>query len=144
MNNRELINKSALLQIGIYIDIIDNILIKHPALSVFKLTTFAYIKKNEDNYFRKIYSANNSKDIVFKCISTLTGRYSDYINSLEYILAAIDILIKNKTIYIESDLLYSFNENLDDGVALGFVDKAIRESYSFTDRQFMKEVVHNV
>ncbi|WP_461612091.1 hypothetical protein [Clostridium sp. Marseille-QA1073] len=128
-----------------YCDIILGILQKHGQLSVNKILVFSYIiKKNKFND-KEIYSANNSKDILLKCISQLSGAFEDYCNSIEYILKAIHLLIQNDNLLIEGDQLkYNLKEHNTIYIESNFITKSIRESKKMTDRQFLKEVMHNV
>lgn len=128
-----------------YCDIILGILQKHGQLSVNKILVFSYIiKKNKFND-KEIYSANNSKDMLLKCISQLSGAFEDYCNSIEYILKAIHLLIQNGNLLIEEDQLkYNLKEHNTIYIESNFITKSIRESKKMTDRQFLKEVMCNV
>lgn len=145
MMNDNLNLKSELLQVSQYIEIVRKLVMQHPSISIFKLITFTFIKKNEKYYFRSVYSGKDTKDLVLKCISQMTGKYQEFIESIEYIIMAIDILTKNEIIYIENGLVYSNDCAYEcEETKRDFMAKAIDESFLYTDRQFMKEVVHNV
>ncbi|EHI97267.1 hypothetical protein CDLVIII_0532 [Clostridium sp. DL-VIII] len=128
-----------------YCDIILGILQKHKQLSINKTLVFSYlIKKNKFNE-KEIYSANNSKDILLKCISKLSGGFEDYCNSIEYIFKAIHLLIQNGDLLIEDDILnYNSKNNTTIYMENNFIAKSINVSGKMTDRQFLKEVIHNV
>ncbi|WP_160693128.1 hypothetical protein [Clostridium sp. C2-6-12] len=128
-----------------YCDIILGILQKHKQLSINKTLVFSYlIKKNKFNE-KEIYSANNSKDILLKCISKLSGAFEDYCNSIEYIFKAIHLLIQNGDLLIEDDILnYNSKNNKTIYMENNFIAKSINVSGKMTDRQFLKEVIHNV
>ncbi|MEX0050244.1 hypothetical protein AB2T85_06305 [Clostridium butyricum] len=128
-----------------YCDIILGILQKHKQLSINKTLVFSYlIKKNKFNE-KEIYSANNSKDILLKCISKLSGAFEDYCNSIEYIFKAIHLLIQNGDLLIEEDILnYNSKNNKTIYMENNFIAKSINVSGKMTDRQFLKEVIHNV
>lgn len=128
-----------------YCDIILGILQKHKQLSINKTLVFSYlIKKNKFNE-KEIYSANNSKDILLKCISKLSGGFEDYCNSIEYIFKAIHLLIQNGDLLIEDDILnYNSKNNKTIYMENNFIAKSINVSGKMTDRQFLKEVIHNV
>ncbi|AVQ37750.1 hypothetical protein C7M56_03250 [Clostridium botulinum] len=128
-----------------YCDIILGILQKHNNLSVNKILVFSFlIKKNRFND-KEVYSINNSKDILLKCISKLSGAFQDYCNEIEYILKAIHLLIQNEDLIIEEEQIkYNCRNNELIYIENKFIEKCIKESYKMTDRQFMKEAMQNV
>lgn len=128
-----------------YCDIILGILQKHKQLSINKTLVFSYlIKKNKFNN-KEIYNTNNSKDILLKCISKLSGAFEDYCNNIEYIFKAIHLLVQNGDLLIEEDKLnYNSKNNKTIYIESNFITKSISESDKMTDRQFLKEVIHNV
>lgn len=142
-NDKPIIIKAEMLQVSQYVEIIKNTVSTYPGLSIFKLTTFCYLKKNEKGYYKSIHSNKDSKDLVFKCIAQMTGKYEDFIQNLKYVIEALDILICNHIIYSKNGLIYS-NVLERVSVSADFLSKAIVESFLYTDRQFMKEVIHNV
>ncbi|PDJ96212.1 hypothetical protein AKG26_13355 [Listeria monocytogenes] len=73
----------------------------------------------------------------------MTGKYEDFIQNIKYIVKALDILICNQIIYSENDLIYS-NIQGQSPEPTDFLSRVIKESFLYTDRQFMKEVIHNV
>ncbi|MGG3926524.1 hypothetical protein ABET51_11055 [Metabacillus fastidiosus] len=135
------------IQVSIYCEIIMQILIKHKELSVNKMLVFAYLIKKDRLIPRNIYNGNNTQDIIYKCISMLSGDYNEYCNSIEFILKAIHILNKNKLIFIENDVLHSISKTTVERLVYEesmFLEKAIEASKRMTDKQFMKEVTHIV
>ncbi|WP_442603610.1 hypothetical protein [Paenibacillus sp. KN14-4R] len=138
------------LQISIYCSIIMDILITHKELSVNKMLFFTYIVKKEKLLPGSIYNGNNTQDIIYKCLSYLTGDFHEYCNSIEFILKAIHILkvkgmidLKNSIIRIDIQ-----NETKLSGKRIyeesSFIRKAIDASKRISDTQFMREVVSNV
>ncbi|MDD9786681.1 hypothetical protein PVE99_30445 [Priestia megaterium] len=135
------------IQVSIYCEIILQILYKHKELSINKILVFAYLIKKDRFISRKIYNGNNTQDIIYKCISMLSGDYIEYCNSIEFILKAIHLLNENNLLSIENDVLhgstavtfdkYIYEESM-------FFEKAIEASKRMNDMQFMKEVTHIV
>jgi len=135
------------IQVSIYCDIVVRILTRHIELSINKLLVFAYLIKKEHQIPYKIYSGNNTQDIVCKCISLLAGDYGEYCDSIQYIIKAIHLLITEGIVHLENNLLRCrpnikiekaiYDENM-------FMEKAIEASKKMTDKQFLKEVTYNV
>lgn len=67
MNKNEL--KTEVLLVSKYCVILKQILCVHKRLSINKILLFAYLLKNEENYYASLFNANNSNDIVVKAIS---------------------------------------------------------------------------
>lgn len=66
MNNEKLRIKSEILQVSEYMEIIKQIAIRFPGLSIIKITTFSFIKKNNQYYIKNVYSGrtfNTNKKI---------------------------------------------------------------------------------
>lgn len=131
--------------VSIYCDVVLSILKKHTQLSVNKLVFFSYILKKGKFNEKEIYTAKNSKDLILKCVSILSGNFEDYCNDIEYILKAIHLLIKNGDLIKENDkLIYNSKNNSLIYIENKFIEKCINNSYKITDRQFLKEIIHNV
>ena len=122
--------EAEILQISIYTNIVLNILKKHKELSL-----------------NKIYAANNTKDVVYKAVSMLSGEYIEYCDNIKFILKAIHLLIENKKIELNGYVLCWINDTETRKSLYQeslFIEKAIEESKRMSDRQFMKEVTANV
>ncbi|API88770.1 hypothetical protein BKP56_05470 [Marinilactibacillus sp. 15R] len=135
------------IQLGMYSNIICQILLSHKSLSVFKTVTFSYLIKQNRFLGGKIYTANNSQDIIYKGISLLSGDFDGFCNSVPYIVKAIHLLISKGIVYYENDILkLNTKDFATDSVyeETNFMKKVIEESKTFTDKQFMKEVISNV
>lgn len=135
------------IQVSIYCDIILQILNKHKALSVNKILVFTYLIKKDRFIPKKIYNANNTQDIIYKCISQLAGDFEEYCNNIEFILKAIHLLNTKKLVSIESNVIYNSSEMGSSQIIYeesNFLEKAIEASKRMTDRQLMKEVIYNV
>lgn len=128
-----------------YCDIILGILQKHSNLSVNKILVFSFLIKKNTFTDKEVYSAKNSRDIILKCISKLSGAFEDYCNEIEYILKAIHLLIQNGDLIFENEQIRCTSKsNKSIFVESKFIEKCIIESNKMTDRQFLKEVMHNV
>jgi hypothetical protein len=128
-----------------YCDIILGILQKHSKISVNKVLVFSFLIKKNTFAEKEVYSVKNSRDIILKCISKLSGAFQDYCNEIEYILKAIHLLIQNGDLIFENEHLeYISKNNKSTFVENKFIEKCIVESNKMTDRQFLKEVMHNV
>lgn len=135
------------IQISIYCDIILDILSKHKQLSVNKMLVFAYLIKKDRFIPNSVYKGNNTQDVIYKCISLLAGDYSEFCNSIEFIIKAIHLLKTNGLIFIENDLLHESLEVSKSKAIFEqskFIQSAIESSKKITDRQFLKEVINNV
>lgn len=143
MNTTKL--KSEVLQMSIYCDIILSILKEHEILSICKTTVFAYIINKMRYTRKKVFKANNSKDVVNKCLSLISGDFDNYCDTLPTILKSINLLIKNNKIkFRDGSLIYADNRVNCMLSSDGFINSAIKKSSLITDKQFMREVLHNV
>lgn len=145
MQNLEL--EAETIQISIYTNIILNILNKHKQLSVNKMVFFSYLIKKEKFRLGKIYTANNTQDIICKAISLISGEYVEYCQSINFILKAIHLLIINEKVELKGYMLSEINgQKVEKNLyqESPFIKKAIEESKKISDRQFMKEVISNV
>ncbi|MGG7195882.1 hypothetical protein ACQPUI_04015 [Clostridium butyricum] len=136
-----------LIQVGIYCNIISDLINKYEQLSIIKTSVFAYLIKKYKFIPDKIYTANNTQDIISKCISMLSGDYEEYSKSIKYIIKSMDILISANKLCVKNDLLIR-NENtrVEKSIYVrdAFLEKTIKTSNKISDRQFLKEVLQNV
>ena len=143
MNKNEL--KTEVLLVSKYCLFLKQILCVHKQLSVNKTLLFAYLLKNENNYYSPLFNGNNCTDVLVKAISQLSGNYTDYCKNIPYIIEAMHLLIENGDILLNnSTLLCSENSIEKEKYTNKFLQNAINESYNFSDRQFLKEVLSNV
>ncbi|MEX3615461.1 hypothetical protein [Paenibacillus glucanolyticus] len=135
------------IQVSIFCEIVLDILRKHRRLSINKTLVFAYLIKKERFIPNSVYNGNNTQDIIYKCLSLLSGDYLEFCNSVEFIIKAIHILKTRGIIIVENDLLF-FKDNLSASQSIfketKFLEKAIEYSKGMNERQFMKEVTNNV
>lgn len=134
-------------QISVYCDIVYMILKHHTDLSIAKLIFFAYVINKERFFNREVYDAKTTKNILIKEISTINGDFAGYANAVPYIIKAIHILSRAKRIKIEGAVTHCLDSNYH-YVACNreskFVYSVIEESKAWSDRRFMREVLHNV
>lgn len=143
--NRIELEQEAVL-ISAYCDIISNIMIQEKELSLIKLYVYSFLYNKAVVNGWIPYSAHDKEEIMYKCLSCLSGLFEEFTTSINYIIAALDILCSTNDYSIIADhVIYS-------GVTkepiipsnLNFIYRAIDESKKYTDRQFLKEVIHNV
>ena len=133
------------MQLSVYCDIVVGILKSIEELSINKVMVFAYILKKNRFYKKKVFTANSKVNIVIKALTLLNGLRDDYFYNIEYIVKAIDILVKKEIITVKD-----YNLLLKDKLYVSKIDipvffkHVIEESENFTDRQFLKEVLDNV
>jgi hypothetical protein len=143
MNDNEL--KMEMLLISNYCEIIIKILSVHKNLSVNKTLFFAYLLKKSQFNFNEINRPNASIDILLKCVSQISGAYTDYCENISYIIKSIHLLLNVKKILINgSELIYCVTDYTVKDYNNKFIEKAIIESEKYSDRQFLKEVINNV
>lgn len=134
-------------QIGVYCDTVYMILKHHRDLSIAKLTFFVYAINKERFFNRDVYSAKNTNDILSKEISIINGDFVGYANAIIYILKAIHILTEVEIIKVECGVAHLLNDNygfVKCNAESKFVYNVIEESKSWSDKRFMREVLHNV
>ena len=134
-------------QISIYCDIIYLILREHKNISVVKLIFFVYAINKERFCDKDVYNAKNTRDIISKEISTINGDFEGYANAVPYILKSIHILVQAEIIKVEENIAHLVDLNYNYvkcTTESKFVYNTIEKSKSWTDKRFMKEVLHNV
>lgn len=134
-------------QISVYCDTAYMIVKQHKDISVAKLFFFTYAINKQRFLDKDIYNAKNTQNILSKEISTINGDFVGYANATPYILKAIHILARAEKIRIEGNIVHLLD--LEFGYAKcnsesKFVYNVIEESKSWTDKRFMREVLHNV
>lgn len=134
-------------QLSIYCDTVLMILKRHKELSIAKLIFFSYAI-NKGRFFKKdVYDAKNTKYILSKEISTINGDFVGYANASPYILKAIHLLTQAKKIKIEGNIAHLLDTDYKCAKRNSesqFVFNVIEESKLWTDKRFMREVLHNV
>lgn len=142
MDNR----KYEIYQVSVYCDTICTILNNHMDMSIVKLYFFAYAINKERFANKNIFSAKNTKDIVSKQISTVNGDFKGYMAALPFIIKAVHILCgAGKMEVINGIAHYNNNYKLvNRNTESKFVFNSIELSKSWSDKRFMKEVLHNV
>lgn len=144
---RNLKYESEAIQISIYCDIIKQILIKHKELSLTKILVFSYLIKSNNFLLSNVYNANSSQDLINKCLSLLAGKYSEFCESIEYIIKAIHLLKIKNVIFVDNSIIKAISPLGNTRLIYhesGFLEKTIEVSKRMSDKQFMKEVMYNV
>lgn len=134
-------------QVSIYQDIILEILNNHMKLNINKTIVFSYLIKKELSLPKKIYNANNTQDIIYKCLSQLSGDFEEYCSSIEYIIKAIHLLKESGKVNISDEWILKTSDSIFPKTIYkesNFIKKAIEASKNMSDKQFMKEVISNV
>lgn len=139
--------KFEIYQISVYCDTLYMILKQHKDLSIAKLTFFAYAINKERFSDKDVYNAKNTQQILSKEISTINGDFVGYANAVPYIIKAIHILSQAKKLKIENSIAHLIESEYH-YVACNseskFVYNVIEESKAWSDKRFMREVLHNV
>lgn len=142
MNNEIVDLQAEALQLSMYCKIIKDILIKYRSISIIKLVVFSFIIKKHESLQVECFSAKNSTDLVLKALAQIAGRYDELESQLPHIFQAIDLLIKNGICDLHTtEVMCLLPESTTHQLMKGFIFSAIEESKSYTDRQFLKEVI---
>lgn len=129
-------------QISMYCEIIKNMLLEHRSISVIKAACFSFVIKKRDHLRGSLYRGNNKVDLVLKFLSQVNGLFDDLCDQLPYIFQAIDLLVQDGFCEAHEGELICLATNLTKAMDFdGFVEAAIQESKSYTDRQFLREVI---
>lgn len=134
-------------QISVYCDTVYMILKQHTDLSIVKLIFFTYAINKERFFDRDVYNAKNTQNILSKEISTINGDFEGYANATPYILKAIHILAQANKIKVENNIAHLLDSDyrcVKCNSESKFVYNVIEASKSWTDKRFMREVLHNV
>lgn len=134
-------------QMSVYCDTVYMIVKQHIDISVTKLVFFTYAINKERFFDKEVYNAKNTQNVLSKEISTINGDFVGYANATPYILKAIHILAQAEKIKIEGNIVHLLDPKFKYAKCNSesrFVYNVIEESKSWTDRRFMREVLHNV
>ena len=86
-----------------------------------------------------------TSQLKLKAISQVSGNYADYCKNIPYIIEAIHLLLENGDILLNNSTLLCKENNIGkEKYSNKFLQNAINESYNFSDRQFLKEILSNV
>ncbi len=129
-------------QISIYCDIIKNLLLKHRSISIIKDITIRFKIKKRQYLQGSIYKGNNRTDLVLKLLSQASGLFDDMCEQMPYIFQAVDLLVKDGICEVYQGEIICIVTNYQKVVDYdAFTEAAIQESKSYTDRQFLREVI---
>lgn len=134
-------------QIAVYVDTTYAILKYSEDMSILKLAFFTYAV-NKNRFFEKdVYTARNSRNVVTKEISTVCGDFDGFADAVQYIVRGIDILNRREIIKIEDGIAHIENEDYkaaNCNKLSNFEKKAIDNCTGWSDKRFLREVLHNV
>ncbi len=129
-------------QISIYCDIIKNLLLKSRSMSIIKVLSISFIIKKRQYLKGSIYRGNNRTDLVLKLLSQASGLFDDMCEQMPYIFQAADLLVKDSICEVhEGEIIYIATDHQKAVDYDVFTEAAIQESKSYTDRQFLREVI---
>lgn len=134
-------------QISVYCDTVYMVVKQHKDISVAKLVFFTYAINKERFFDKDVYNAKNTQNVLSKEISIINGDFVGYANATPYILKAIHILAQAEKIRIEGNIVHLLDPEFSYAKCNSeskFVYNVIEESKSWTDKRFMREVLHNV
>lgn len=140
-------NNLEIYQLSVYCDTVYTILKQHRDLSIVKLIFFSYVINKERFFNRSVYNSKHTTDILSKEISTINGDFVGYANTTLYIIKAIHILTQAKKIKIEGNIAHLVDDEykcVKRNEESKFVFNVIEKSKSWSDKRFMREVLHNV
>ena len=134
-------------QISVYCDTVYMLVKQHKDISVAKLIFFTYAINKERFFDKDVYNAKNTQNILNKGISIINGDFVGYANATPYILKAIHILAQADKIRIADNIVHILDTKFSYAKCNSestFVYNVIEESKTWTDKRFMREVLHNV
>lgn len=140
--NQKLELEIEVIQVSIYCDILRNILFVCPSISVIKASVFSFIIKKQDIRHVQLFSGKNSTDLVLKFLSQAYGQNEEFLAQLPYIFEAIRILDQSNICDVHEGILISSSKyEGKKGIFDKFTYDTLKESNSYSDRQFLKEVI---
>ncbi len=143
MSDTKILNRQIeAVQLGTYCTIIKDMLIQYRSLSIVKIAVFSFILKKQSTLQIECYNAKNTTDLVLKALTQIAGRQKEFLCQIPYILQALDLLIKNNICdQHQGEIMCRLPSTASHHAISGFLHNAILESHTFTDRQFLKEVI---
>ncbi len=134
-------------QISVYIDVGYTILKEHNDMSIIQLAFYMYALNKTRFFEKEIYTARVKNNIVKKAISVISGDFEGFSNAMPYILKALHIMNQSQIVKIEKQFIHlegNHFKNVGCFKLSNFENKAIMESKRWSDKRFIKEVLHNV
>ena len=135
------------IQIGVYIDAVYTILKEHKDMSLIQLSFYTYILNKTRFFLEEIYTARVKNNIVIRAISVISGDFEGFSNAMPYILKALHIMNESKIVSIEGQIVHLIDKQFKNVKCFkisNFENKAINASKGWSDKRFIKEVLHNV
>ncbi len=134
-------------QISVYLDAAYTILKEHNDMSIIQLSFYTYAINKIRFFEKEIYTAKVKKDVVVKAISVISGDFDGFLNACPFIIKALHIMNKAQIISVEGNYIHLLDKNyknVNKKRLSNFENKAIMESKRWSDRRFIKEVLHSV
>lgn len=129
-------------QVSLYCDIIKSMIMVNECMSIIKIAVFSFIIKKRTYHNGIIYRGNNKTDLVLKFLSQASGLYDELCLQMPYILQAIDLLVKNGVCEVHESEVIRAGVMLHSVASFdSFTEAAIQESKTYSDRQFLREVI---
>lgn len=111
-------------------------------MSIIKVLPISFIIKKRQYLQGSIYRGNNRTDLVLKLLSQASGLFDDMCGQMPYIFQAVDLLVKDGICEVyEGEIIYIATDHPKAVDYDAFTEAAIQESKSYTDRQFLREVI---
>ena len=131
-----------ILQLSSYCEVLKKLLSIQNELTLSKTIVYAYLIKKDSLEDFKIFNANNSKDIIDKSLSLLSGDKA-FFKEIKFIIKAIDVLVNKQILYFSDGSLSLLKDDCESELFdnNAFLNKAIIESERMSDKQFLKEVL---
>lgn len=133
------------IQVSMYCDIIRNLMGNIYSMSIVKIAVISFIIKKRQYLGGNIFNGRNTTDLVLKFLSQASGLFDDFCEQLPYILQSMDILVKFGLCEAHENELMCLTRDIN-GIKRydSFTESVIREINTYTDRQFLKEVINIV
>jgi hypothetical protein len=105
--------------------------------------TLMYLRLKKRQHLQgSVYKGNNKVDLVLKFLSQACGLFDELCEQIPYIFQAIDLLVKDGFCEThEGELVCSLTSQQKAVDYDAFTEAAIQESKSYSDRQFLREVI---
>lgn len=111
-------------------------------MSIIKAIAISFTIKKRQYLQGSIYKGNNRTDLVLKLLSQASGLFDAMCEQMPYIFQAIDLLVKDGICEVYEGEIICIDTNHPIAVNYDvFTEAAIQESKSYTDRQFLREVI---
>lgn len=129
-------------QTSIYYDIVKSLIIESCSISIIKVAIFSFIIKKSRRQKISIYNGSHSNDLVLKFLSQANGSFDDLCFQIPYIIQTIDLLVKNGLCEVHQGEIICLDLNAQIEIKFdSFTESALAECKTYSDRQFLREVI---